>query len=326
MKVLIIGAAGMIGHKLAQSIAKSGMFGEHPVNALLLADVVKPSMPSAGSAVDQINCDVIDITSPSSIDAVLDGRPDMIVQLAAIVSGEAEQNFEKGYLVNLTGMQNLLESIRLIGDGYKPRLIFSSSIAVFGGGLPDVIGDDHIANPQGSYGVQKAMCELLVQDYARKGYIDGLCVRLPTIIVRPGVANKAASSFYSAILREPLNNEKAILPVARSVRHWFASPRAAVAYFHQGARLDAKQLRQLPALNLPGISATVQDLIDALERVAGANASALIDDEADELVENIVLGWPKEFDAQRAESLGFVADNSLDAIVKTYIEDELGKS
>ena len=326
MKVLIIGAAGMIGRKLAESIAAAGKFGESSVSALQLADVVQPSPPTTCDAIDQITCESVDITAQSSIESLLEAQPDIIVQLAAIVSGESEMVFEKGYLVNLAGMQNLLEAIRQKGQGYRPRLIFSSSIAVFGGNFPDVIGDDHIANPQGSYGVQKAVCELLVQDYSRKGYIDGLSVRLPTIIVRPGAANKAASSFYSGIIREPLNGEKAVLPVPRTVRHWFASPRAAIGCFHQAANLKAQQLQQLPAITLPGISATVQDLIDALERVAGPEASALIVDEADERIEKLVLGWPRAFDTKRAESLGFVADESIDSIVKIYIEDELNKS
>ncbi len=324
MKVLILGGAGMIGQKLAKSILTTARLGRYQIADLILLDQTTPTVPALDNAsAINVQCGQFDITSADDIAAAVRERPDIIVQLAAVVSGEAEANFEKGYQVNFDGMRTLLEEIRLAGEAYKPKIIFSSSIAVFGGGLPDVVPDDHVTAPQNSYGTQKAICELMLHDYSRKGYVDGVSIRLPTIIIRPGLPNKAASSFYSGILREPLNGVEAILPVNKRVRHWFASPRAAVNYFHHAVNLDSAAVDSLVAINLPGISATVQELIDALQRVAGDEAVALIKEVPDPQVEAIVRPWAKAFDGANARRLGFKPDENLDAIVKVYIEDEL---
>ncbi len=260
----------------------------------------------------------------------------MIFHLAAVVSGEAEADFEKGYRVNLDGTRALLEAIRAIpareghvrkghaSEGYRPRLVFTSSLAVFGGPLPDVIPDDFVLRPQSSYGVQKAMGELLVADYSRRGFIDGISLRLPTICVRPGLPNRAASGFYSGILREPLNGQPAVLPVPETMRHWFASPRAAIGFLVRAAELDAAALEGVRSLTLPGISATVADQIAALRRLAGDRAVALIERRPDPAIEAIVGTWPKAFDAARARALGFVPDAGIDAILTAYVEDERG--
>lgn len=259
-----------------------------------------------------------------SLPELIADRPDLIFHLAAIVSGEAEADFDKGYRINLDGTRHLLDAIRHIGGGYRPRLVFTSSIAVFGEPLPEVIGDTHHHTPLTSYGTQKAICELLLSDYSRRGFVDGVGIRLPTIVVRPGLPNKAASGFFSGIIREPLAGQEAQLPVAETVRHWFASPRAAVGFLLHAASLDTALLGNQRNLTMPGLAATVGEEIAALERVAGPRATALIRRIPDQTIIGIVDGWPKAFEAQRARSLGFAGDSSFDEIIRVHIEDELG--
>ncbi|HTM78594.1 MAG TPA: D-erythronate dehydrogenase, partial [Devosia sp.] len=246
--------------------------------------------------------------------------------LAAIVSGEAEADFEKGYRINLDGTRLLFEAIRQVGAAspYCPRVVFTSSIAVFGEPLPATIPDEQHHTPLTSYGTQKAICELLLSDYSRRGFLDGVGIRLPTIVVRPGKPNKAASGFFSGILREPLAGLEAILPVADTVRHWFASPRAAVGFLQHAAAMDTAALGAQRNLTMPGLTATVGDEIAALERVAGKAATALIKREPDAVIAKIVAGWPQAFEAKRAKALGFKGDASFDEIIRTYIADELG--
>jgi nucleoside-diphosphate-sugar epimerase len=248
----------------------------------------------------------------------------VIFHLAAIVSAEAEADFEKGYRVNLDGTQNLFEAVRLVGGGYCPRLVFTSSIAVFGAPFPGAIPDEFHLTPLTSYGTQKAIGELLLADYSRRGFFDGVGIRLPTIVVRPGRPNKAASGFFSGIIREPLNGQEAILPVADTVMHWHASPRAAVGFLVHAATMDTGKLGARRSLTMPGLAATVADQIEALRRVAGEKAVGLIRREPDATVAGIVDGWPREFEAQRAESLGFKAESTFDEIIRVYIDDELG--
>jgi nucleoside-diphosphate-sugar epimerase len=249
----------------------------------------------------------------------------MIFHLAAIVSGEAEADFDKGYSVNLDGTRALFEAIRQQGlkSAYTPRVIFASSIAVFGTPFPDVIGDEFLTAPLTSYGTQKAITELLLADYSRRGIFDGIGIRLPTICVRPGTPNKAASGFFSNILREPLVGKEAVLPVSDTVRHWFASPRSAVGFFVHAATLDTAKVGPRRNLTMPGLSALVSDEIDALRRVGGDKAVALIRREPDPMIERIVSGWATQFDAKRATDLGFKAEQSFDEILRAHIEDEL---
>jgi nucleoside-diphosphate-sugar epimerase len=243
-----------------------------------------------------------------------------------VVSGEAETDFEKGYRVNLDGTRRLLEAIRQAGDGYRPRLIFSSSVAVFGPPLPDVITDEQATTPATSYGTQKAIAELLLADYSRRGFVDAVGLRLPTICVRPGAANRAASGFFSSIIREPLHGRPALLPVAPEVRHWFASPRSAVGFIVHAAAMDTSVLGLRRSLTMPGLSATVADEIEALRRAAGDAAVGLIRTEPDADIARMVSGWPRAFDARRASELGFVAETDFDEIVRVYMEDELGEA
>jgi nucleoside-diphosphate-sugar epimerase len=301
-KILVIGAAGMIGRKLVRQLA-----GEE----LILHDVV----PFGGSS------RVSDLSAPGEAEKLVASRPELIFHLAAVVSGEAEADFEKGYRVNLDGTRRLFEAIRK--ENYRPRVVFTSSIAVFGAPFPEAIGDEFLGAPLTSYGTQKAICELLLSDYSRRGFFDGIGIRLPTICVRPGKPNKAASGFFSGIIREPLAGQEAVLPVPESVRHWFASPRAAIGFLLHASRIDTGQLGARRNLSMPGVSATVGEQIAALRRLAGERAVKLIRREPDPTILRIVEGWPRNFDAKRAAALGFQADSSFEDIIRAHIEDEL---
>ncbi|HTM61269.1 MAG TPA: D-erythronate dehydrogenase [Burkholderiales bacterium] len=314
-RALIIGAAGMIGRKLTERLVKEGGLDE-----LLLHDVVAPRPPQASFKVRTM---VSDVSSPGEADKLVASKPGLIFHLAAIVSGEAEADFEKGYRINLDGTRLLFEAIRKAA--YRPRVVFTSSIAVFGAPFPEAIGDEFLNAPLTSYGTQKAIDELLLADYSRRGFFDGIGLRLPTICVRPGKPNKAASGFFSGIIREPLAGQEAVLPVPKSVRHWFASPRAAIEFLLHAAKLDTAQLGARRSLNMPGVTATVGEQIEALRRVAGEAAARRIREEPDATIMKIVEGWPRNFDAKRASALGFRADASFDDIIRIHMEDELGQ-
>jgi nucleoside-diphosphate-sugar epimerase len=321
--ILIIGAAGMVGRKLTQALLKTGEVGGKPIERLTLADVVAPVAPKTGAAVEAL---AVDLSAPGVAASLTARRPDLIFHLAAIVSGEAEADFEKGYRINLDGTCFLLEAIRLerVKAPYLPRLVFTSSIAVFGAPFPEAIGDEFFSTPLTSYGTQKAIGELLLNDYSRKGFVDGVGIRLPTIVVRPGKPNAAASGFFSNILREPLVGQEAVLPVSKDVQHWFASPRAAVGFLLHAATMESSWLGWRRTVTAPGLTATVGDEIEALRRAAGDKAVKLIRDEPNETIVKIVSGWPRNFDAKRAISLGFKAEGSMDEIIRAHVEDELG--
>jgi D-erythronate 2-dehydrogenase len=322
MRVLVIGAAGMLGRKLVQQLTTVGVLGPERISELSLVDVAPAGPVNACElGVDMVEADIAESGVAADL---LSGFPDVIFDLAAVVSGEAENDFEKGYRVNLDATRLLLDAVRASGRGYRPRLVFSSSIAVFGPPFPDVIGDEQRTTPATSYGTQKAIAELLVCDHTRRGFLDGICIRLPTICVRPGEPNLAASGFFSNIIREPLNGRTAVLPVSEDVRHWFASPRAAVAFLLYAATLDSGAIGQPRSLTMPGVSATVAMEIEALRRVAGEEAVSLIRSEPDEGIARMVAGWPRAFDTHRACALGFRAERNFDEIVHVYIEDELG--
>lgn len=319
MKVLIIGGAGMIGQKLAQRLAKDGHLGGKPIDSLVLSDVVEARCRDCAFP---MVAKVGDLSQPGHAEELVADRPDVIFHLAAIVSGEAEQEFDKGYRVNVDGTRALFEAVRKAG--HKPRLVFTSSIAVFGAPFPEVIGDEFFTTPLTSYGTQKAIGELLLADYTRKGFFDGIGIRLPTICVRPGKPNKAASGFFSNIIREPLAGEEAVLPVSEDVRHWHASPRAAVGFLLHAATIDGAAVGPRRNLTMPGVSVTVAEQIEALRKVAGDKVVARIRREPDPTIMQIVAGWPRNFDASRAISLGFKADSSFEEIIRIHIEDELG--
>ena len=323
MKVLVLGAAGMVGRKLVSALVAAGQVGGRKITAITLADVVEPPAPNGAVPYTLV---AADLSAAGTAHSLIADRPDLIFHLAAIVSGEAEADFEKGYAINLDGTRLLFEAIRLEGQAtpYCPRLVFTSSIAVFGEPLPAMIGDHHEHTPLTSYGTQKAMCELLLADYSRRGFLDGVGIRLPTIVVRPGKPNKAASGFFSGIIREPLAGLVAVLPVPDTVRHWFASPRAAVGFLLHAAAIDTALLGHQRNLSMPGLAVTVGEQIAALQRVAGARAVALIRRAPDATIAAIVAGWPKAFSADRARALGFVGDASFDEIIAIHIADEMG--
>lgn len=319
MHILIIGAAGMVGRKLTNKLVEEGA-----ADQLTLVDVVAPEAPEGFKG--KVTSTAADLAEAGVAEKLVSGRPDVIVHLAAIVSGEAEADFDRGYRINLDATRALYEAIRQEGmkSPYKPRLVFTSSIAVFGAPFPDKIGDDYFTTPLTSYGTQKAIGELLLADYSRRGFFDGIGIRLPTICVRPGKPNKAASGFFSNILREPLAGHEAILPVGEDVRHWHASPRAAVAFLRHAMTMDLTPLGARRNLSMPGLSATVGEQIEALRRIAGEKAVRLIRREPDPVIMKIVSGWPRDFDTKRAAALGFKAESTFDEIIRIHIEDELG--
>ena len=322
MNILITGAAGMIGRKLAARLVKDGSLNGRPIDRLMLIDVVAPEKPAgfAGKA----DLSTADLSTPGAAAKAIAARPEVIFHLAGVVSGEAETDFEKGYRVNLDGTRALLEAIRLAGDGYHPKFVFTSSLAVFGAPFPEAIPDEFHLTPLTSYGTQKAICELLLADYTRRGFLDGVGIRLPSIVVRPGKPNKAASGFFSGIIREPLAGQEAVLPVADSVLHWHASPRSAVGFLIHGAGLTRAQLGDRINIIMPGVCCTVAEQIEALRRVAGDKVAARIRREADALVQRIVAGWPSRFDPKRALALGFTVEKTFDDIIRVHIEDDLG--
>ena len=321
-RVLILGGGGMVGQKLLGKLLAQGL-GDGAGLEISLHDLGFPP-----GAVEGVRYVTGSITDEERIGSLIAERPDVIFHLASIVSGEAETDFDKGWAVNMFPMWTLLSAIRAEHEasrgGYCPRVVFTSSIAVFGGPYPDKIGDEFLCAPQTSYGAQKLVCETMLSDFSRKGFLDGISIRLPTICVRPGKPNKAASGFFSGIIREPLNGQRAVLPVADTVRHWHASPRSAAEFLTQAALLDTAALAGRRALNMPGVSCTVAEQIEALREVAGDSAVARIEYRPDPAIEAIVAGWPRDFQPDRAIALGFRAETSFREIVDIYIADELG--
>ena len=314
----------MVGRKLTERLVRDKQLGSASIDQLSLVDVIAPDRPKDfhGKVVTQ----AADLATQGVAERLIAARPDIIVHLAAIVSGEAEADFDRGYRINLDATRALFDAVRQEGlkSPYVPRLVFTSSIAVFGAPFPDKITDEFFTTPLTSYGTQKAIGELLLSDYSRRGFFNGIGIRLPTICIRPGKPNKAASGFFSNILREPLSGQEAVLPVDETVRHWHASPRAAVSFLLHAMTMDLASLGNRRNLTLPGLSATVAEQIEALRRVAGEKTVRLIRREPDPTIIKIVSGWPQNFDARRAASLGFQAEKTFDEIIRIHIDDELG--
>ena len=321
MKVLITGGAGFLGQRLARELlARGSLKDEHgkpqAITELVLLDVVHGS--DFGDA--RVRTEVGDIAERSVLERVIDDRTSAIFHLAAIVSGQAEADFDLGMRINLDASRLLLETCRQ--RGHAPRVVFTSSVAVYGGDLPAVVQDDTALNPQSSYGAQKAIAELLLNDYTRRGFVDGRVLRLPTISVRPGKPNAAASSFASGIIREPLNGEAAVCPVAGTTRLWLLSPRKAIESLIAGLEIDAAALGNQRVLNLPGISVSVDEMVEALREVAGEDTAKRIVRQPDARVEKIVGSWPGQWDCSRAERLGLTGDRSFADVIRGYIADE----
>jgi nucleoside-diphosphate-sugar epimerase len=322
--ILITGAAGMIGRKLTERLSAAGHVNGEAIERLTLLDVVPPPKPARFAAA--VETKAADLAAPGEAAQAVAERPQVIFHLAGVVSGEAEVDFEKGYRVNLDGMRALLEAIRAKGDGYRPRVVYTSSIAVFGAPFPHSIPDDFHLTPLTSYGTQKAMGELLLADYTRRGFCEGVGIRLPSVVVRPGKPNKAASGFFSGIIREPLAGLEATLPVPETVVHTHASPRAAVGFLIHAAGLARDALGTRINLSMPGVCCTVAEQISALRRIAGERVAARIRPETDPLVARIVEGWPQRIEARRARELGFGAETSFDEIVRIHIDEDRGGS
>jgi D-erythronate 2-dehydrogenase len=312
MHILILGAAGMLGRKLTAAIAGGAL----PATHLTLVDVVAAPIPAFSGTLDSLA-----LNMTQGVAHLIATKPDIIFHLAAIVSAQAEADFDAGYATNFDATRALFDAIRLTPD-YHPRVVFASSGAVFGAPFPDVVTDTFHLTPRSSYGTQKAMAELLLADYTRRGFMDGIALRLPTICIRPGAPNAAASGFFSGILREPLAGQRAILPVRDSLRHWFASPRSAVGFFLHAALLDTAALHGQIALNMPGLSATVADQIAALRAHAGDDATNLIDRIPDPRIAAIVETWACAYDTARAAALGFTAETDFAQILQVYLQDD----
>lgn len=322
MHILVTGAAGMLGRKLTERLVRDGGLNGRQIDKLTLLDVVPPTNPT--SFAGKTDMVAADLSTPGKAARAIEDRPDIIFHLAGVVSGEAELDFDKGYRVNLDGTRALLEAIRASGDGYRPRVVYTSSIAVFGAPFPESIPDDFHLTPLTSYGAQKAIGEALLADYTRRGFCDGVGIRLPSIVVRPGKPNKAASGFFSGIIREPLAGVEAALPVSETVVHTHASPRAAIGFLVHAAGLAGDALGARINLSMPGVCCTVAEQIASLRRIAGERVAARIRRAHDPLVARIVDGWPQRIEARRARELGFKAESSFDEIVRIHIDEDRG--
>jgi nucleoside-diphosphate-sugar epimerase len=320
--ILVTGAAGMLGRKLTERLVRDGGLNGRQIDKLTLLDVVPPANPT--SFAGKTDMVAADLSTPGKAARAIEDRPDIIFHLAGVVSGEAELDFDKGYRVNLDGTRALLEAIRASGDGYRPRVVYTSSIAVFGAPFPESIPDDFHLTPLTSYGAQKAIGEALLADYTRRGFCDGVGIRLPSIVVRPGKPNKAASGFFSGIIREPLAGVEAALPVSETVVHTHASPRAAIGFLKHAAGLAGDALGARINLSMPGVCCTVAEQIASLRRIAGERVAARIRRAHDPLVARIVDGWPQRIEARRARELGFKAESSFDEIVRIHIDEDRG--
>ena len=323
MQILITGGAGFLGTRLAKAILARGSMTDaggatRRVSGVTLFDVA----PAAGIDDPRVVSVVGDVASAGDIAAVLTAQTDAVFHLAAVVSGQAEADFDLGMRINLDATRLLLERAR--ANGNKPKFIFTSSVAAFGGALPARVPDDFAPMPQSSYGMQKVAGELLVNEYGRRGFIDARVLRMPTVCVRPGAPNRAASSFASGIIREPLNGVDAVCPVAPQTIMWLASPSVAIANTIHGHEVDGAHFGLSRILSLPGLSVTVGEMAAALERVAGSATAARIIWERDPAIERIVNSWPGDFATDRADAMGFARDAAFDDIVRAHVEQELG--
>jgi nucleoside-diphosphate-sugar epimerase len=314
MKILITGGAGFLGQRLARGLLERGHLMGQPITGLTLLDVVRP--PDFGDA--RVSTEMGDITDRNVLERCIDTGTQAVFHLAAIVSGQAEADFDLGMRINLDASRLLLDICRSLG--HAPRVLFTSSVAVYGGALPDIVRDDTALHPQSSYGTQKAIAELLLCDYSRRGFVDGRVLRLPTISVRPGRPNAAASSFASGIIREPLSGERAVCPVDGATRLWLLSPHKAIESLIAGCELDQAALGTWPVVNLPGLSVSVAEMVDALKEVAGEEAAALIDWKPEPKIEKIVGSWPGAWDVSRGHQLGLSADADFSSVIRAFMQ------
>ena len=322
MEVLITGGAGFLGSKLArQLLARGTLVGSSGQPEKISRITLLDQVAAQGFNDPRIALMTGDAADAAVIADALTPSVQSVFHLAAVVSGEAESDFDLGMRINLDATRILLEQARK--NGNRPRVVFTSSVAVFGGELPPKVLDTTPATPQGSYGAQKAMCELMVTDYSRKGFVDGRSLRLPTVTVRPGKANKAASSFASGIIREPLNGVVSVCPVPPDTKVWALSPRSTVHNLIHAHELESAAFGSAGAVNLPGLTTTVGEMVAAMGRVAGAETMKLVEWKEDPAILKLVRTWPGDFVTARAEKMGFVHDANFDEVVKAYMEEEL---
>ena len=321
MKVLITGGGGFLGFKLAKALLARGQLGGAKISSMTLLDGAFPPGVEDLQLVRAVKGDVSDA---ATLAGVCPPDTDAVFHLAAVVSGAAEADFDLGMRVNLVGMELLLAQIRknAAAGGGPTRVVYTSSVAAFGGPLPEVLDDSTIANPQTSYGTQKVMGEYLLTDYSRKGFLDGRSLRLPTIVVRAGKPNAAASSFASAVIREPLNGVDYDCPVAPQTGVWLLSPRRVVEALIHAWELPADAWGARRWLNLPGITATVSEMVDAMRKAAGEAAARRVRYRADARIQAIVKTWPVRMRTPRALEMGFKPDASVEQVIRDYVADE----
>jgi nucleoside-diphosphate-sugar epimerase len=316
MKLVVTGGAGFLGARLISTL----LYAQPPAGFPQFASIVSVDLAPCPVDDPRVQSVTGNIADAAFISSVITPDVTAIYHLAAVVSGQAEAEFDVGMAVNLDGTRTLLEAARKLPN--PPRFVFASSLAVFGGKLPDVVPEDIAVLPQSSYGAQKAMGELMVNDFSRKGFIDGRVCRLPTIVVRPGKPNAAASSFASGIIREPLAGVDSVCPVPTGTRLWLSSPATVIRNLIHAGAVDGAKLEGRRTLNLPGICVTVADMLDSLERIGGAEARARVTLAEDERIKKIVLSWPGDFDVSRPLSLGFTRDRDFDSVVQSYRQDQ----
>ena len=314
MGVVVTGGCGFLGRRVALQL-----LGRRDVDELVLFDNAPPALPLPEDK--RLKLVVGDIADHKAVRRVISAGTNSVFHLAAVVSGQAEADTDLGYRVNLDGTRAVLDACRELGT--CPRLVFASSLAVYGGALPPVVGDETPLTPQTSYGTQKAIGELLVNDYSRKEFVDGRAVRLPTVVVRPGRPNRAASTFASSMIREPLSGREAVCPISPDTVMALASPRRIVAGLLHAHDLPGGALGANRSLQLPGFSVAVGEMAAAVRRAGGEAAYARILWEPDPQIQQIISGWPQALHAPRAEALGFIADNGIDEVVAAFVEDDL---
>ncbi len=315
MHITILGGNGFLGRKVAARLAADGALGGVPVSSLTLFDLASAPAPGAAFPVHSLAGDLANLPP-----AAIPPGTSVVFHLAAVVSSAAEADYELGRRVNVRGTDAVIDACRRLDA--PPRVVFTSSVASFSGGQGAVLADDARQVPGNSYGAQKAAAELILADASRRGFLDAVLIRLPTVIVRPGRPNAAASSFVSSIVREPLLGLRAALPVPDSFAVWVCSPRRAVDWLLHAAGMDTSAMGGDRGVNPPGLSVTVGEMLAALEAVQ-PGAAALVDRRPDPAVAAIVGGWPAAFAAIRAPALGFSAHEALPEVIRAFIADDL---
>jgi D-erythronate 2-dehydrogenase len=315
MKISILGGGGFLGRKIAAKLATNGTLGGKPISALTLFDVAEPPKPEAPFPVTSVAGDIVGLP-----DNAIPAGTDVVFHLAAVVSAAAEADYDLGRRVNVRGTDAVIDRCRVLGT--RPRVVFTSSIASFSGNQSAVVPDNARQVPGNSYGAQKAAAELFLADASRRGFLDAVSLRLPTVIVRPGRPNKAASSFFSGIVREPLLGLDTELPVPDDFAVWVCSPRRAVDWLLHAAVIDTDRMGRDRSVDPPGISTTVAHLLQALDQLA-PGASSHVKRVEDKTIAAIVSTWPAAFEALRARTLGFAAHEPILEVVRAFIEDDL---